>query len=252
MRRWRRWRPGRRAGRPRLQLAALSLRGHDDAAAFVAAFTGSHRYVLDYLAEEVLQGQDEQLRTFLLETSVLERLCGPLCDAATGRGGSQALLEEAERAGLFLIPQDEARGWWRYHHLFADLLRARLEEEQPGRVKTLHRNAAAWCEEHGMADDAIDHAPPAAIRSGRPGSSSSTSTWSTAPAVRPRPSTGGCRPCPLRWSGPAPGCCWRRPSWPPPAAASRSSNRSWTRLTARPPAGPMNRSSQPAARRPAT
>ena len=141
-----------------LQLAALSLRGHDDAAAFVAAFTGSHRYVLDYLAEEVLQGQDEQLRTFLLETSVLDRLSGPLCDAATGRGGSQALLEEAERAGLFLIPQDEARGWWRYHHLFADLLRARLEEEQPGRVKTLHRNAAAWCEEHGMADDAIGHA----------------------------------------------------------------------------------------------
>ena len=82
--------------------------------------------------------------------------------------------------------------------------------------------------------------------SGRPGSSSSTSTWSTAPAARPRPSTGGCRSCPPRWSGPAPGCCWRRPSWPPPAAASRSSNRSWTRLTARPPAGPMNRSNQPA------
>jgi LuxR family maltose regulon positive regulatory protein len=94
-----------------LQLAALSLRGQPDAAAFVAAFTGSHRYVLDYLAEEVLQGQDEQLRTFLLESSVLERLSGPLCDAATGRGGSQALLEEAERAGLFLIPQDEARSW---------------------------------------------------------------------------------------------------------------------------------------------
>jgi ATP/maltotriose-dependent transcriptional regulator MalT len=83
-----------------LQLAVLSLRGHDDAAAFVAAFTGSHRYVLDYLAEEVLEGQDEQLRTFLLETSVLERLSGPLCDAVTGREGSQALLEEAERAGL--------------------------------------------------------------------------------------------------------------------------------------------------------
>jgi LuxR family maltose regulon positive regulatory protein len=94
-----------------LQLAALSLRGQPDAVAFVAAFTGSHRYVLDYLAEEVLQGQDEQLRTFLFEFSVLERLSGPLCDAATGRGGSQALLEEAERAGLFLIPQDEARSW---------------------------------------------------------------------------------------------------------------------------------------------
>jgi LuxR family transcriptional regulator, maltose regulon positive regulatory protein len=140
-----------------LQLAALSLRGQHDAAAFVAAFTGSHRYVLDYLAEEVLEGQDEQLRTFLLETSVLERLSGPLCDAVTGRAGSQALLQEAERAGLFLIPLDEVRGWWRYHHLFADLLRARLQEEQPGRLAQLHRNAAAWYSGHGLVDDAIGH-----------------------------------------------------------------------------------------------
>ena len=141
-----------------LQLAALSLRGQDDAAAFVAAFTGSHRYVLDYLAEEVLEGQDKQLRTFLLETSVLERLSGPLCDAVTGREGSQGLLGEVERAGLFLVPLDEVRGWWRYHHLFADLLRARLREEQPGRVAQLHRNAAAWYDQHGLADDAIGHA----------------------------------------------------------------------------------------------
>ena len=141
-----------------LQLAALSLRGHDDAAAFVAAFTGSHRYVLDYLAEEVLERQDKQLRTFLLETSVLERLSGPLCDAVTGREGSQALLEEAERAGLFLIPLDEVRGWWRYHHLFAGLLRARLQAEQPGRAAQLHRNAATWYAGHGLADDAIGHA----------------------------------------------------------------------------------------------
>ena len=141
-----------------LALAALSLRGHDDAAGFVAAFTGSHRYVLDYLAEEVLERQDEQLRTFLLETSVLDRLSGPLCDAVTGREGSQALLERAERAGLFVIPLDEARDWWRYHHLFADLLRARLQQEQPGRLAQLHRNAAAWYEEHGMAGDAIGHA----------------------------------------------------------------------------------------------
>ena len=141
-----------------LQLAALSLRGHDDAAAFVAAFTGSHRYVLDYLAEEVLEGQDKQLRTFLLETSVLDRLSGPLCDAVTGREGSQALLEQAERAGLFLIPLDDVRGWWRYHHLFADLLRARLLQLEPARVPELHHNAAVWCEEHGLADDAIGHA----------------------------------------------------------------------------------------------
>ena len=144
-----------------LQLAALSLRGQHDAAAFVAAFTGSHRYVLDYLAEEVLERQDEQLRTFLLETSVLDRLSGPLCDAVTGREGSQALLEAAERAGLFLIPLDEVRGWWRYHHLFADLLRARLQQEHPGRVAELHRNAAAWYSEHGLADDAIGHAAAA-------------------------------------------------------------------------------------------
>jgi LuxR family maltose regulon positive regulatory protein len=141
-----------------LQLAALSLRGHDDAAGFVAAFTGSHRYVLDYLAEEVLERQDEQLRTFLLETSVLDRLSGPLCDAVTGRPGSQALLEQAERAGLFVIALDEVRGWWRYHHLFADLLRARLHQEQPGRAAQLHRSAAAWYYEHDLADDAISHA----------------------------------------------------------------------------------------------
>ncbi|MGH3175447.1 MAG: hypothetical protein ACRDPF_16485, partial [Streptosporangiaceae bacterium] len=144
-----------------LALAALSLRGQDDAAAFVAAFTGSHRYVLDYLAEEVLERQGEQLRAFLLETSVLGRLSGALCDAVTGREGSQVLLEEAERAGLFLIPLDELRGWWRYHHLFADLLRARLQAEQPGRLAQLHRNAATWCEEHGLADDAIGHAAAA-------------------------------------------------------------------------------------------
>ena len=141
-----------------LQLAALSLRGHHDAVAFVAAFTGSHRYILDYLAEEVLEQQDTQLRTFLLQTSVLERLSGPLCDAVTGREGSQALLQAAERAGLFLIPLDEVRGWWRYHHLFADLLRARLRQEQPGRLPGLHHAAAAWCDAHGLADETIRHA----------------------------------------------------------------------------------------------
>jgi LuxR family transcriptional regulator, maltose regulon positive regulatory protein len=141
-----------------LQLAGLSLRGRSDVTEFVAAFTGSHRYVLDYLAEEVLECQSEQLRAFLVETSVLERLSGALCDAVTGRTGSQPLLEQAEQAGLFLVPLDEVRGWWRYHHLFADLLRARLQGEQPARVVQLHRNAAAWYEEHELADDAIHHA----------------------------------------------------------------------------------------------
>jgi LuxR family maltose regulon positive regulatory protein len=140
-----------------LQLAALSLRGQADAAAFVAAFTGSHRYVLDYLGEEVLECQPEQLQTFLLETSVLERLSGGLCDAVTGRAGSQALLEQVEQAGLFLLPLDDVRGWWRYHRLFADLLRTRLQQE-PDRAARLHRNAAAWHEQHGLADEAIRHA----------------------------------------------------------------------------------------------
>src|SRR5262249_33651042 len=101
-----------------LQLGGLSLRGHAGPAGFVAAFTGSHRFVLDYLADEVLVGQPGQVRAFLLETSVLERLSGELCDAVTGRPGSQAMLQDIERAGLFLVPLDEVRGWWRYHHLF--------------------------------------------------------------------------------------------------------------------------------------
>jgi LuxR family maltose regulon positive regulatory protein len=141
-----------------LQLAGLSLRGHPDPAGFVAAFSGSHRFVLDYLADEVLDGQPGEVRAFLLETSVLERLSGELCDAVTGRAGGQAMLAAIERAGLFLVPLDEVRGWWRYHHLFADLLRARLQAEQPGRVQALHRAAAAWCDEHDLADDAVRHA----------------------------------------------------------------------------------------------
>jgi LuxR family transcriptional regulator, maltose regulon positive regulatory protein len=140
-----------------LQLAALSLRGQADPAGFVAAFSGSHRYVLDYLTEEVLERQGEQLRGFLLETSVLDRLSGPLCDAVTGRTDGQAMLEQVERAGLFLVPLDEVRGWWRYHHLFADLLQARLQQERPGRVPALHRNAAVWCEDRGLANDAVRH-----------------------------------------------------------------------------------------------
>jgi LuxR family transcriptional regulator, maltose regulon positive regulatory protein len=141
-----------------LQLAGLSLQGHADPAGFVATFTGSNRYVLDYLAEEVLDRQPEPLRGFLLETSVLERLSGPLCDAVTGRSDSQQLLERAERANLFLVPLDGQRRWWRYHHLFADLLRARLVRAHPERVAELHHAAAAWCERHGLVDEAIGHA----------------------------------------------------------------------------------------------
>src|SRR5215510_13349005 len=141
-----------------LHLAGLSLQSQDDADSFVAAFSGSHRYVLDYLAEEVLDRQDPQVREFLLETSVLDRLSGDLCDAVTGRSGGQAMLERIERAGLFLLPLDEVRGWWRYHHLFVGLLQARLLAGQPGRAQALHRAAAAWHAERGLADDAIRHA----------------------------------------------------------------------------------------------
>jgi LuxR family transcriptional regulator, maltose regulon positive regulatory protein len=141
-----------------LQLAGLSLRGQVDTAGFVAAFSGSHRYVLDYLTGEVLEHLDDRTRDFVLETSVLERMSAELCDAVTGRAGSQALLEQVEQAGLFLVPLDEIRGWWRYHHLFADLLRARLQQERPARVMVLHRAAAAWHAERDLADDAVRHA----------------------------------------------------------------------------------------------
>jgi len=140
-----------------LQLAALSLQGHADPAGLVASFSGTHRFVLDYLTEEVLARQPEPLQAFLLETSVLERLCGPLCDAVTGGDDGQRMLETIERANLFLHPLDEVRGWWRFHHLFADLLRARLAAERPGRVAELHRAAAAWYEAHGLVDEAIHH-----------------------------------------------------------------------------------------------
>jgi LuxR family transcriptional regulator, maltose regulon positive regulatory protein len=140
-----------------LQLAALSLQGRADPAGFVVTFTGSHRHVLDYLTQEVLERQPEQLREFLLETSVLDRLSGPLCDAVCGRNDSQAVLEQVERANLFLVPLDEVRGWWRYHHLFADLLQARLQQQRPDRVPELHRAAAAWHDRHGLADDAVHH-----------------------------------------------------------------------------------------------
>jgi LuxR family transcriptional regulator, maltose regulon positive regulatory protein len=141
-----------------VQLAALSLQGHSDPAGFVATFAGSNRYVLDYLTEEVLARQPEEVVCFLMETSVLDRLCGPLCDAVTGRTGGQARLEALERANLFMVPLDDERRWWRYHHLFAGLLRARLAHEQPERVPELHRRAAAWHEEHGSADEAVRHA----------------------------------------------------------------------------------------------
>jgi ATP/maltotriose-dependent transcriptional regulator MalT len=141
-----------------LQLAALSLRNRPDPDAFVRAFTGTNRYILDYLSEQVLERQPERIRTFLLETSILERLTGPLCDAVTGGSDGKRMLEELERANLFLVPLDDERRWYRLHQLFADLLRARLQQAGVARLHELHRRAAEWCERHGLIDEAIHHA----------------------------------------------------------------------------------------------
>ena len=133
-----------------LQLAALSLRGRTDVSAFLAAFTGSHRFVLDYLSEEVLARQDSSVQTFLLHTSVLDRLRGPLCEAVTGQGEGQAMLEAFDQANLFVVSLDDERGWYRYHHLFADVLKSRLQQAEPLLVPELHRRASRWYEQHGL------------------------------------------------------------------------------------------------------
>ncbi len=141
-----------------LQLAALSLQGHQDAPAFIRTFAGDHRYVLDYLLEEVLQRQSEAVRSFLLQTAILERLNGPLCDAVTGQEHSGARLEALHRANFFVVPLDDRRQWYRYHHLFADVLAAQLAAERPEQVASLHRRASAWHEHNGSIAEAISHA----------------------------------------------------------------------------------------------
>ncbi len=141
-----------------LQLAALSMAGRDDVASFIAGFTGDDRYVVDYLVEEVLQRQPEDVQAFLLQTSILDRMNGSLCDAVTGQAGGRALLESLDRDNLFLVPLDDRRQWYRYHHLFADVLQARLLDEQPDRVGDLHRRAGDWYAQHGDRVAAIRHA----------------------------------------------------------------------------------------------
>jgi LuxR family maltose regulon positive regulatory protein len=141
-----------------LQLAALSLQGRDDVADFIAGFTGDDRYIVDYLVEEVLQRQQDDVRTFLLQTSILNRLNGALCDAVTGRDGGTTTLAALDRANLFLVPLDDRRRWYRYHHLFADVLRARLLDEQPERLPDLHLLASRWFEQAGDRHEAVDHA----------------------------------------------------------------------------------------------
>jgi LuxR family maltose regulon positive regulatory protein len=177
-----------------LQLAALALqglalqgtisgRGHKDVAGFVQSFTGSHRFVLDYLVEEVLERQPKSIQTFLLQTAILDRLTGPLCDAvcsvgtasissgnavrlgsaqspssSRGTAESQAILETLDRANLFVVPLDNERRWYRFHHLFADLLRQRLRQVHPEWIATLHQRASAWLEQNGFPEEAIEHA----------------------------------------------------------------------------------------------
>lgn len=141
-----------------LQLAALSLRGQAEPSAMVRAFSGSHRLVLDYLVEEVLSRQNQYTQDFLLRTSILDRLTAPLCDVMMGRTGSQDVLEALDRANLFLVPLDHERCWFRYHHLFAELLRQKLRHGQPGVVPELHQRASLWFEQEAMSSDAIRHA----------------------------------------------------------------------------------------------
>jgi ATP/maltotriose-dependent transcriptional regulator MalT len=141
-----------------LQLAGLSMQGRDDIAGFIAGFAGDNRYIVDYLVEEVLQLQPESVRSFLQQTSILDRLSGPLCDAVTGHDSGKAMLETLERGNLFVVPLDDRRRWYRYHHLFADVLRARLLDEQPDRMPELHRRASAWYERNGEPSEAIRHA----------------------------------------------------------------------------------------------
>jgi len=141
-----------------LQLAALSIQGRESIPEFIRAFSGNNRYIVDYLVEEVLQRQPEHVRDFLLQTSILDRLSGSLCDAVTGQKTGSVLLEALERNNLFVVSLDDKRHWYRYHHLLADVLHAHLMAEQPDRVALLHRRASDWHEQNGVRDAAIRHA----------------------------------------------------------------------------------------------
>jgi LuxR family maltose regulon positive regulatory protein len=144
-----------------LQLAAISMQGHKDAAGFIQSFTGSHRFVMDYLLEEVLHQQSESIQTFLLYTSMLDRMCGPLCDAILldSSASGQATLEYLERSNLFIVPLDNERRWYRYHHLFGDLLRKRMEQKLTADgIARLHIHASEWYENNRLILEAFNHA----------------------------------------------------------------------------------------------
>ena len=141
-----------------LQLAGLSMQGRADVGGFIAGFAGNDRYIVDYLVDEVLQRQPDPVRTFLLSTSVLERLNGALCDAVTQRHDSKAMLETLEHGNLFVVPLDDIREWYRYHRLFADVLQAHLLESRPDEIAALHVRASAWYQQDGDTSEAIRHA----------------------------------------------------------------------------------------------
>ncbi len=141
-----------------LQLAALSVQGRADASEFIAGFAGDDRFIVDYLVEEVLQRQPEEVRTFLLQTSILSRMNAGLADAVTHSTGGSAALESLERSNLFLVPLDDHRRWYRYHHLFGQMLRARLVDEMPDQLDVLNRRASDWYAQNGDMEDAIAHA----------------------------------------------------------------------------------------------
>ena len=139
-------------------LAALSLRGHPSPGAFVRQFAGDNRFVVEFLAEEVLSRQPDEIQQFLVRTSILARFCAPLCDAVTGSGGAAGIIEVLERENLFLVPLDDNRQWYRYHHLFAQLLRSQLARTDPGIVAALHERASAWHRRSGSIQEAVSHA----------------------------------------------------------------------------------------------
>jgi ATP/maltotriose-dependent transcriptional regulator MalT len=147
-----------------LYLAALALRGHPSPGAFIRGFGGRNKYVADFLAQEILERQPAGIRRFLLRTSILDRLCAPLCDAVAGSADADAVLRVLERDNLFVVPLDETRQWYRYHHLFAEMLRDKLAETEPGILTSLHVRASAWHRERGSADEAIGHALAAGDR----------------------------------------------------------------------------------------
>jgi len=140
-----------------LQMAALSLRDRKDASRFIQTFSGTQRYIMDYMLEEVLSVQQENMQEFLLQTSILEHLNGPVCEYITGHKNAQNILQELEKSNMFIIPLDDRREWYRYHNLFTDLLRSHLKRTQPETMVTLHHKAAEWYERNGMVDDAVHH-----------------------------------------------------------------------------------------------